>query len=194
MARTIVALSGEQQASTQIPVTLVYVGIPNAEVRLTDTDFSVYLDRNSGGGSMSPIAGLEEFAPGAGVMAPEIQWVHTAVQTEMAFSISNVDSAWSQIQLSGTYRDAPVEVWQGNVTLEVGQPPEAAIFVGAVLVYRGLVDSISTSISTATIRVLPSHISPQTLTIPHRTFTQETFRFLPVPGTLLYFGRSEVPL
>jgi hypothetical protein len=189
MPRTVTALSGAQSSQAQFPVSLVAMQITGAygPFYINDVDVTLYLNTTTDSLSMVPTAGYTEFVPYADLKVPVIEASDSSFLSQVTLSLSNVDETFYGVLADNNYRDVQVDIWQGNLSLAVGNPPDDVASIGAIRVYTGRLDQIVATHKTATLTVLP-HVSPFQMTIPFDFWTLAEIPTLPVPGKVLKWG------
>lgn len=157
---------------------------------INDIDMTVYLNSSTGTVSMVPGAGLVAFSPYADFTVPQIENSEEQILSELTLSVSNVIGDWTKVVAENAYRETPVTVWQGNLSLATGAPPEATTFIGVVKSYGGRLDDIDPSRTKTTITLAP-HVTPLTLSWPYRTYSAPEFKHLPKNGSVRKWGFTE---
>lgn len=191
MPRTIAVLLGDESTEAQIPVTIIRVEIPGADLRIHDLDVPLYLNPGSGSTKMAPFSGHLEFLPGPGLTdVPRIDLSDELPLADVTFQLSNAGGAWYAVLAANAYRGAPVTIWQGNLRLTVGQSPFFASFPGVVQVWAGELVHLEADHERATFTAEPP--DQFTMPLPRRTYGPPGFAALPTPGTTFVWGYTVV--
>jgi len=189
MPLTVTALSGQHEDDVQIPVTFLRLEIPDHDTRIHDLDVPLSLHPSTLAASLYTISGGLVFSPGPGFVSPDLSHADNDPTTELRISIAKQDNSdWYAILAAGDYRDAPVSLWQGNLTLAAGSPPWAATVTGVVLEWRGEITHLEVSDDMVSIIAEPPDFFRAV--IPRQVYTYKDFPSMPKPGAKFHGGST----
>jgi hypothetical protein len=182
MPRDVTALGSQYNAGDQIPISLVLLSIPSNTIAIhTLADVTVYLNPSTGAVSMAAGAGLQAFVPHAGLYVPELELSAETLLSEVTLQVANENGSWGAVVAANAYREADAAIWQGNLVLPVGSPPDAITFQGAVKYWAGKIEAIETIREFGSI-ILSGSLPVFDMTFPYRTYKQDEFVHMPKPG------------
>src|SRR5262249_49144705 len=159
---------------------LLYIDVPApwGPLAVHDVDVDLYLDRAIGAVSTLPGPGLTKFVSWPDLVVPVVEQSDQQALPSTQISLSNLDNYFYGMIGAGDYRESVVTLWQGNLT--VGATPDNVTFVGAIVLYIGLISKIAATQETATIDVDP-RVSQHAMTFPYLTYDPKDFKFVPRP-------------
>jgi hypothetical protein len=191
MPRDTTQLLGLQNATVQVPVTLILLDIPGDRMAICDLDISLWMNTTTGATSVKPAEGMQEFMPYPILKSPDITQDDANIVSDNSILLANVDQDFDRINNKGAYRDAAVTVWKGQLQVTAGAAPESATFVSPLKYYVARINTIFPIMDTDATIVLGPHVTTFTVMLPRRMVTREMFPNVPTPGTKINFGYTE---